>query len=126
MKVSVNELTGTALDWAVAQCEGVRVRLLEFGLCYGVHGDINYQDQWVGYCPSSDWSIGGPIIEREIAAIDHGYGLRCNQWLSVKRNAYYGMPKHYADGPTLLIACMRCYVGSKLGHTIDIPEEMLK
>jgi hypothetical protein len=28
------------------------------------------------------------------------------------------------DGPTPLIAAMRCYVASKLGDEIDIPEEL--
>ncbi len=28
-------------------------------------------------------------------------------------------------GPTPLIAAMRCYVASKLGDEVDIPEELL-
>ena len=28
-------------------------------------------------------------------------------------------------GPTMLIAAMRCYVASKLGEEIDVPEELL-
>lgn len=28
------------------------------------------------------------------------------------------------SGPTPLIAAMRCYVASKLGDTVDIPEEL--
>jgi hypothetical protein len=31
----------------------------------------------------------------------------------------------YLDGPTPLIAAMRCYVASKLGDDINIPEELL-
>jgi hypothetical protein len=30
-----------------------------------------------------------------------------------------------AEGPTPLIAAMRCYVASKLGDTVEIPEELL-
>ena len=28
-------------------------------------------------------------------------------------------------GPTKLIAAMRCYVASKLGDEVDVPEELL-
>jgi len=28
------------------------------------------------------------------------------------------------DGPTPLIAAMRCYVASKLGEEVDVPEEL--
>lgn len=31
-----------------------------------------------------------------------------------------------ADGPTLRIAVCRCYVASKLGEDVDVPEELLK
>jgi hypothetical protein len=37
----------------------------------------------------------------------------------------YDGSEHHATGPTLLIAAMRCFVASKLGDTIDIPEELL-
>ena len=30
-----------------------------------------------------------------------------------------------ATGPTMLVAAMRCYVASKLGDEITIPEELL-
>ena len=42
---------------------------------------------------------------------------------------YYGTSFHIDDdgliGPTPLIAAMRCYVASKLGDDVDIPEELL-
>jgi hypothetical protein len=28
------------------------------------------------------------------------------------------------DGPTQLVSAMRCYVGSKLGNEVDVPEEL--
>ena len=118
MKVSVNELTGTALDWAVAQCEGVRVRLLEFGLCYGEPGNIDYQDQWVGYCPSADWSQGGPIVERERIKIDPRKG----QWEATIWNEAATQNPAYA--PTPLIAAMRCFCASRIGDEIEVPDEI--
>ena len=48
--MKTNELTGAALDWAVAQCEYFPVR-------YG------FDDNCPEY--STNWAQGGPIIERE-------------------------------------------------------------
>ena len=63
---------------------------------------------------SIDWYAAGPIIERE------GIGLLPSG------TAYYEREggTHYSYGPTLLIAAMRCYVASKLGDEVEIPEEL--
>ena len=54
-KIKTSELTGAALDWAVAKCEGVKLK-------YGLTDDERY---------STDWSQGGPIIEREFISLDY-------------------------------------------------------
>lgn len=54
MKIKTSELTGAALDWAVAKCEGNTITFADDGLPSG---------QWEMY--SSNWAQGGPIIERE-------------------------------------------------------------
>jgi len=99
--MKTNKLTGAALDWAVAKCEGVEI--------------IVRQENWDWY--SSSWEQGGPIIERENMEItrladDRGW----------KSTNYDQTIKAY--GPTPLIAAMRCYVASKLGDDIEIPEEL--
>lgn len=43
------------------------------------------------------------------------------QW--IKRQDWH---KHYLCGPTPLIAAMRCFVASKLGDEVEIPEELVK
>jgi hypothetical protein len=112
-----NELSGAALDWAVAKCEG----LLCFG--YRTNGErfaVELSDGEVeGFMPSTDWALGGPIIEREgisvcpdeiapwCAFFDHG----------TAEYVFY-------TGETPLIAAMRCYVASKLGDEVEIPEEL--
>ena len=115
MKVKTNELTGAALDWAVAKCEGIELT----NGCYNrllVDGRMSRgQEMLAPYNPSTDWAQGGPIIEREKTAIkENGYG----HWF-----AKVGAGK-WMHGPTPLIAAMRCYVASKLGDDIDIPEEL--
>jgi len=115
MKIKTQDLTGTALDWAVA--------IINYKLVYGV-GYITCifsSKGWVArdeHRYSTDWSQGGPIIEREDIAMwpDQEGG-----WFA-STDQGKGMDYH---GGTALIAAMRCFVASKLGDTIDIPEELL-
>jgi hypothetical protein len=117
--MKTSELTGAALDWAVAKCEG---------LIGGDSLDIGFIKEG-GYTPSTNWSLGGPIIERE------GIELLCNT--SAPQAAAYknANPDWFAclkfkradhwHGTTPLSAAMRCYVASKLGDNSDIPKELL-
>jgi len=106
-EMKTSELTGTALNNAVMSCEGLSKRLF---------GDINY---------SGDWSYGGPIIEREEIGISRN--VPCSQgrgWEARPSITAKGAGGRWGYGPTPLIAAMRCYVASKLGDTIDLPEEL--
>ena len=98
--MKTSELTGAALDWAVQQCESTRK-------------DIDFAWWTEDYEPSTDWAQGGPIIEREGMQIQ----TFMDKWLA-------SIPKPFVqrDGPTPLIAAMRCYVASKMGDEIEIPE----
>jgi hypothetical protein len=102
--MKTNELTGHALDWAVARCEGYRLDLVPEG----------------SYAPSTDWSQGGPIIEREGISVDRA-GLA---WTADLSDSVGGYIEHTESGPTPLIAAMRCYVASKLGDEVEIPKEL--
>ena len=44
------------------------------------------------------------------------------------RTNFDGKAKSYghAFGPTPLIAAMRCFVASKLGDEVDVPDELIK
>ena len=99
--MKTNEVSGAALDWAVAKCEGV---------INGDDLDIGFILER-GYTPSTDWAQGGAIIEREGIAL-----IPC--WTAER-------PGFSADGDTPLIAAMRCYVASKLGEDVEIPTEFL-
>lgn len=91
------ELTGRALDWAVNKAGGM------------------------GFEPSRDWAEGGPIIERECITVE------C-QFDRVGWTAWTPAPERpegeaVGAGDTALIAAMRCYVASKLGDEVEVPEE---
>lgn len=111
--MKTSELTGPALDWAVAKCEGENLQLFIFN------------DETLGdWCYSTDWSQGGPIIERE--------GVELKKWGLINRRAILETNDVRQEangsimlfGPTPLIAAMRCYVASKLGDEVETPERL--
>jgi hypothetical protein len=112
MKIKVSEAKDQALDWLVAKCEGVDERAAHL---FHDEGYYNY---------STDWSAGGPIIEREkcIATLER---LNGGSWrVQAPYDRAQDRPGPYYYGPTPLVAAMRCYVASKLGDEVEIPEEL--
>ena len=114
MKIKISELQGAALDWAVAKCEGIELTNYSGNLFIRYDGD--------GWQPTTDWAQGGPIIEYEKIGITPTSRAPSFAW------AAHCIPdegvEYYAYGPTPLIAAMRCYVSSKLGDEVEIPEEL--
>ena len=118
--MKTSELTGAALDWAVARCEGVpNIHIVKKPGKVCIYGEIAGID--FPYQPSTDWSQGGPINEREGIYLWRPYGFS-GAW-SAKLDDWQPERVLHDDKP--LIAAMRCYVASKLGDTVDIPEELL-
>lgn len=128
--MKTRNLSGVALDWAVEKCE-------EFHHWSPVVHKQCVKDVQGAYHPSTNWSQGGPIVEREgiyLRAVRYGGHPMNGQWLAQESDSNTGTMvqwvkredwrRHYYAGPTLLIAAMRCYVASKLGDEIDIPEEL--
>jgi hypothetical protein len=116
--MKTRELIGPALDWAVAKCGGwdVKPNSHRFNESLVMIKNGSESVWFEDFNPSTDWAQGGPIIEREkIATAPYGE----SEWL-----AYYQGVAGYITGTTHLIAAMRCYVASKLGDEIEIPEEL--
>lgn len=119
MKVKTSELTGPALRWAVAQIEKVRLTGAGFQYLRKTYGDECVRLGHGGaYSPDTNWSQGGPIIERR-RVLFHGEGDG-NAY-----NAWIVEPYSRAGGPTHLVAAMRCCAASELGDEVDVPEELL-
>ena len=100
MQIKTGELTSAALDWAVALCE-----------C----GDAWRYEDVDPHFYSTDWSQGGPIIEREKLTIE---------WTGEDWMAYIRHDEEFF-GSTPLMAAMRCYVASKMGDTVDVPDDLV-
>ena len=128
--MKTSELTGDALVCAVAMCEG-------YTDLHKIPDRWPHEPQWAMMPPNReygvmelweigsayDWGFCGPIIERERIQITPDVGC----W-----NAHYHDNLFEEDGSdcfqigkTPLIAAMRCYVASKLGDEIELPEELM-
>lgn len=104
--MKTSELSGVALDWAVTKAEGFDASI-EPGETWGCWG-------W-----ATDWAQGGPIIEREGITLARRGNHSFSPWGAVLRAFEFDQ-----DGPTPLVAAMRCYVASMLGAEVEIPEEL--
>ena len=128
--MKTSELTGAALDWAVAKCEGID--FTEGGVFKEINNFIARRSVAGKANWSTDWAQGGPIIEREELSVEPLYtagGLDC--WQAFGHNLRYDDHGNYIQGsdnrqygPTPLIAAMRCYVASKLGDDVEVPDEL--
>ena len=116
MKIKTQDLTDAALDWAVTKCQFIP----------GTARSL-IAPEVKAY--SSDWAQGGPIIERE------GIAVTCTpeEWCAYSNGGEHpiGLTRKRLFrwigrqvGPTPLIAAMRCFVASRLGDEVAIPEEL--
>jgi hypothetical protein len=111
--MKTSELSGAALDWAVAKCEGHDV---EDSTWWADFGD---ESQY-----STDWAQGGAIIERERICLKDAAGMYWEASLVHEDKEYGGVMRSEGQGTTPLEAAMRCYVTSKLGKQIELPEAL--
>ncbi len=123
MLVKTKDLAGPALDWAVCfanwlqatagQAEQARQLMDRAVAANGLPS------------ASTDWSIGGPILDRE--RIDTDFCHFTGPWFSSIGGKTDDVPEvARAYGSTSLIAGLRCFVISKFGDAMDIPQEFLE
>lgn len=127
MKIKTDKLTGAALDWAVAKCEGKDISVIGSAVLLWVGKDSN-----IDYEPSTNWAQGGAIIDREkISILTNELARKTGDehLLFIAMIDGPKMPdlkaKATGHGPTHLIAAMRCFVASKLGGEVDVPGELV-
>ena len=95
--MKTSELTEAALDWAA-------------------HMVLNPDEHIKPGCSappySSDWLWCGPLIEQERMELEHDGFV---WWARIRADEDF-------SGPTPLVAAMRCFVASRMGDTIEVPE----
>ena len=103
--MKTSDLSGSALDWAVAKCEPDDTLEVYFD---DQTGEALVHDEWPDfqqYRPSTDWAQGGPIIERE------GMQLQMEDISEWHATMWWddedGQREIVTRGPTPLIAAMR-------------------
>jgi len=125
MKIKVSEATNIQLDWLVAQALGYKPQfnMVSHGR---VWSGVWLTDAEYSPCPyfSTNWSQGGPIIEREGISIAKDNGEK--EWAAWPPAFRRDDAEHFGYGPTPLIAAMRCFCASKLGDEVDIPAELVQ
>ena len=108
--MKTSELSGAALDWAVAKCEGKEPK---------------HHEGWPMEEPSeysTDWAWAGPIIEREEISVSREFSSNRVEWAAWTPAPIRDDAEAFGYGESSLIAAMRCYVASKLGDEVEIPE----
>ena len=119
--MKTSELTGDALDWAVAICENWRETIMNGALMLkkvdasGAHTAYRFVED-LPY--SQHWGFAGPIIEREWIDL---HCVNGSLW-EAECPAIGGLAMQ--NGPTPLAAAMRCYIAIRLGDEVNIPKEL--
>ena len=118
MKKNINELGENALNYLSATLFNPP----EVGYTYG---EVSYQTDQNLYHreywrPCSRWHQAGMIIVQEKICLAIDSDDAGQEWQA--RPAWYGETRF---GPTPLVALVRCYIASKLGDIVDVPEEYL-
>ncbi|MDC9607189.1 phage protein NinX family protein [Xenorhabdus griffiniae] len=150
MKIKTSELTGRALDWAVALAIGMDIYICgrsrddEYGwignynvaaaafkkpiitvsLCGDVH--IEFQAEVKLYSPSTDWSQCGQLIDEYLdsltrMSIDSPWVASCK---AVTVDDFSIWKVQTGDAPK--IAICRAVVAAKLGDEVEIPDELVE
>jgi hypothetical protein len=142
--IQTKDLTGAALDWAVAKAEDQTAperivctachgngevtlfgygTITEYAWCRACNGDgdgdgtVPMPDGhkwWPAY--STSWEHAGHIIERE--------GIAMLKYQDGRWEARHPQDHPIMEGHTPLIAAMRAYVASKLGEEVAVPQEL--
>jgi hypothetical protein len=114
MKIKVSEATENQIDWMVATCLG-----------QATEWEADRKNGYVN-SPTTDWSQGGPIIEREKISTKYQHSMVYedkHRWFATNDTDITD-PITGEYGPTPLIAAMRCHVAAYLGDEVTIPEEL--
>lgn len=129
----VAQLSGTALDWAVALADGFKASAGSACILWRWTGTMKSVREVVRllpdhahlahgekvYSPSTDWSQLGPLISK--------YGMQFTTPVSGGITAWpYGRPSAATHGPDHLVAACRSIVVAELGEVISVPAELVE
>ncbi len=131
VKIKTTELTGAALDWAVAEAIGWKEPIYGIGLI-NIDGDFmsmtfpdpgecienpepRHFDHYEQWTPSRMWSQAGPLILKYRVSLIYAFE---------EYEALIGMTHSQSNESPLIAAC-QAIVASVLGETVSVPKELL-
>lgn len=140
--LKTSDLTGPALDWAVATALGISFTLHRGrpaqvkhfdpeGPAHDFDASANKMYLYLQY--STNWADGGPLLEpNDIIYWRDGENFRALMPDHDSCGGYYDPDCGVLDvstfdgqeGPTALIAATRCLVSQRFGQDIDVPDEV--
>jgi len=116
--VKVEELDGSALDWAVANAVGIFVHK---SFAVGVIPFVLKSSDGSRYSPTKDWRELGPLIDRYHISFD--VVLTKN---SVFVAAKTGGDEFWYAGENHLVAACRAIVAAYAGPTVTVPRDLVE
>ena len=133
--MKVSDLTGAALDYWVARADGFLGGTVSEAVD-AFNGErepivfttsngtlrVAKEESVVDWLPSTDWSQGGPIMQRALISVLHGPVDDPNgvdYWTGFIRPS----DDEGFDGETPLVAAMRAFIASKFGN--EVPDESI-
>lgn len=125
--MNANSLIGNPLDWAVAKATGYTPSLVDYGTVIPWRKKIlvSVRERRGPYQPSVMWDHGGPLIYAMQISTEFSHEedwhatIGCTPHDFLMWDQPYNSDAAYAEGPTPLIAAMRCFVIHRLGQEID-------
>ena len=125
MKIRTHRLSGTALVYACAVADGLaQVHVRTSGSVPEVRYLYPTFDGWYGWpVPRYLEHVADDIIDRE--KIETRYVITDSTEPNYWSASCLFTDVYSVSGTTRREAAMRCYVASKLGGEVDVPEELL-
>ncbi|HCO3755910.1 TPA: phage protein NinX family protein [Escherichia coli] len=124
MKVKTFELSGRALDFAVASSMGLRLKI-EGGDFWNVSKSGDFWDR----CDySGSWILCGRLIESELISCYASINPEDEtvyHWCAVKEVSDYRKRRGFTDSDPKVAIC-RAVVSAKIGDEVEIPDELME
>lgn len=154
MKIKTSELTGAALDWAVADALGYEPMVVHQGMPRAIVSCVERSNNEAifhdDYSPSISWVYGGPLVDKFQIYVSPPHIVFATKIIGSKRvsadkvyncwtatisarvakkpSPIEGLPglggNYTGQGDTPLVAICRAVVACKLGEEVEVPEEL--
>lgn len=131
MLIKTSELKEKALDWAVAIANNMKPIIHKIqcgspGTPFKYKGYVaipcSNGDCWT-YEPTLKHELSGRIMDANFISTVWAPGLEEHEW---RAETPTDMNDQSETGPTRVIAALRCFVASKLGAEVEIPDELVE